>query len=269
MSVYWCAQCHAKWPSFRRFQTSLFSCYCFSCKFWFQLIQNNVRDRFQVLACHHLKCMCCLLGIWADSLFLDRFCPLTSQRPMNDWRIEQSDEYGPTFWHGNMLSWNLWKVNRCHLPTIKISVIESVSQEMQHFFPMRACCCQQRLLPSLSRVCLPGSALGLWLPVRHAKAVPERAPRSLRIDAGQRERFTKTDPRAVLLQAQKTCCQSEILYLNQRHKKKPFLLKSYLKRCKIVVIVSWNLALMKFKSSEVSQALSCNRKTVRNLSAPV
>ena len=39
---------------------------------WFWSIQNHALHCFQAFACCHLKSLCCLIWIWADSLSYDR-----------------------------------------------------------------------------------------------------------------------------------------------------------------------------------------------------
>ena len=55
--------------SLHGFQILLFIWGWFGCKFWMYMIQNHSRNCFQAFALHHLKWLCCSIGLWADPLF--------------------------------------------------------------------------------------------------------------------------------------------------------------------------------------------------------
>ena len=48
-----------------------FICYQLSCKLYLLLIQNHARHCFQAFAHSHLRLLCCLVGIWANTLSSD------------------------------------------------------------------------------------------------------------------------------------------------------------------------------------------------------
>ena len=59
--------------SLHGFQALHFMWHWFRCKFWLLPIQNHARDCLQATVHCHLKLLCYSIGIWADTLFLDRW----------------------------------------------------------------------------------------------------------------------------------------------------------------------------------------------------
>ena len=99
--------------SLHGFQTSQFICDQFGYKLCLLSLQNHAWHRFQAFAHRHLKSLCCLIRIWADTLSLTGplfrpaalhriqfrtccFVPMSyfTQRPMTVRKIERSNGRG-------------------------------------------------------------------------------------------------------------------------------------------------------------------------------